>query len=677
MPSSRVALLLAALYWCLALTFAFAVGERWRYDDGLRLSAWRNATWSGTPAYETLDAELSNDLIGETPFPLWPVFSIEWTGDLAIDAAGDYAFALNSDDGSTLELDGSMLVDNGGEHRAQRTMGTRRLEPGLHPIRVRYFQNAGRSTLSVLWSRDGGPFHPVPAAQLVPEPMSYTAYRLRPLRAPAVTGLALAGTFGVFLGVWPWLRRLSMTGPGTACGRVFAALERPRTAMLAIAVLGVVVRVAMLESTPAVLWPDSHVFYVTAQNILDGQWASHDPYRTLVYPWMLAAFFLVGESSLVGTLVIAAQMAMGVATALLFYTAARRVTTPLVAAAAGLLFMLHATELYYEAAVLTETLFTFTLAVAVWLAVRTIEAAAWPRAAALGLAAAVLVLVRPVAQWYVLVPLAVCLLARAPLPRRLVAVAALLVCYAAPLVWWMGVNQREYGFFGIALGRGMGLYTRVFEIDRLEPPSPSAQPELRDLWSFAQLERWSPNRVRDELNYVRGFSAASADDALYRFSIETLRANLPSFAAGTVRQWLLQLAEPNTGLRSCPSGFGRYLCSGRTDEESLPPFPNLPVAPSVMRSAIVAYVEDWQVPMKPVTALAFVGAVAIALASPGAAALLMAGTVAYLTLVPSITLAPQDRFRLPVDPLLFVFAFAGLAVVTAWAVRLADRVRGD
>ncbi|MFN7978474.1 MAG: PA14 domain-containing protein [Vicinamibacterales bacterium] len=677
MPSSRLARLLAALYWCAALTFAFAVGEQWRYEDGLRLSAWRNPTWSGPPAYVDLDTTLSNDLIGRNPFPLWPAFSIEWAGDLAVDVAGDYTFALNSDDGSTLEVDGAMVVDNGGEHRARRVTGGLRLERGLHPIRVRYFQAGGRSTLSVLWSKDGGPFQPMPATQLVPEPMSCTTYQLRPWRAPLVTAVALLCTFGVFLGVWPWLRRLAALDAASTLGRALVTLESPRAAMLLIAGVGVAVRLAMIESTPAVLWPDSHVFYVTAQEILRGHWASHDPYRTLVYPWILAAAFAGGESPLVGTLVIAAQMAMGVASALLFYTAARRAVTPLMALAAGLLAVVHATQLYYEAAVLTEALFTFTLAITVWLAVRTIEAPAWPRAAALGLATAVLVLVRPVAQWYVLVPIAVCLLARAPLARRMMAVAALVACYAAPVVWWMGVNQREYGFFGIALGRGMGLYTRVFDIDRLEPPPTSSEPELRELFGFARLEAWSPNRVRDELNYVRRFTAASADDAMFRFSMETLRAHLPSFAIGTVRQWLQQLAEPYSGVRSCPSGFGRYLCSGRTDEESLRPFPNEPTAPSLLRAITVRYVEDWQPPMKPVVMLAFVGVVAVGLAAPWGASLLLAGTVAYLTLVPAITLAPQDRFRLPVDPLIFAFAFAGLAALTAWTSGLADRVRGD
>lgn len=39
MPAHRVSRCVAAVYWTLAVRLAFAIGERWRYDDGLRLAA--------------------------------------------------------------------------------------------------------------------------------------------------------------------------------------------------------------------------------------------------------------------------------------------------------------------------------------------------------------------------------------------------------------------------------------------------------------------------------------------------------------------------------------------------------------------------------------------------------------------------------------------------------------
>lgn len=675
MPSARTPRLLAAAYWALAVVLAFSIGDRWRYDDGLRLSAWRNASWSGPPAYEDLDTRLSNDLIGAVPFTLWPEFSIEWTGFLAIDAPGDYTFALDSDDGSTLAVDGTMVVDNGGVHRAHRVEGVRHLEAGLHAIAVRYFQAGERSRLLVQWAEPGKAFHPLPPSQLLPDAMSYTEYRLRALRPVAATLLALAASFGLYLGAWPLLRRLAASDAGAALDRLLEALERPRVALPVIGVVGLTARAAMLASTPGVLWPDSQVFYVTAREILGGHWASHDAYRTLVYPWLLALFAAVSPTPAAGMLFLAMQMLMGLGAALLFYDAVRRVVGPLPAVAAGVLFVVHATELFYEASVLTESTFTLALAITVWLTVRAVNAMSWRVAVVLGLSTALVVLVRPVAQWYVLVPLSACLLARVPARGRALAAAVLLACYAVPLVWWMSVNQREYGFFGVALGRGMGLYGRVFDLDRLEPPDPSAQPELRHLWAFARSQQWSPNRVRDELNFERRYSGAEADDAMYRFAMETVRREPWRFAAGTMRQWVQQLAEPNSGLRSCPSGTGRFLCSGRSDGESLPLFPAEPATRSRLRAAVVRYIEEWQVPMAPVVALGVVGLLAVELLQPEA--LILAISIAYITLVPALSQVPQDRFRLPADPMIFAFAAAGVAALAARATGLAARLRGE
>lgn len=676
MSVSRVASLLAAIFWAGAFCLAFTVGERWRYDDGLRLTAFRNTTWDGPPAIEDLDVHLSNERLGSAPFPGWPVFSIEWQGYLAIDRPGSYTFALSSDDGSRLEIDGAVVVDNGGIHREARATGTVPLDRGLHPVRARYFQAGGRSSLNVLWSDDGVAFRPLPPSQLVPDAMSYTEYRLRPWRSVAATVAALASCLGLFLGLWPRLRRLAAGRFGALVGRAAAACERPGPAIALILAVGGVARVIVFVASPAVLWPDSFVFYMTARQVLDGLWASHDPYRTLIYPWFLAAFLRWQQTPAIGHAIVAAQQAMGLAAAVVVYAIGRRVFTPLMALAAALVLCVHSTALFYEVSVLTETLFLLVFAATVWLTVRTLEDVTWRRAAALGLTAAALVLVRPVALWYVVAPVTALLIAPAPAGRRVAAAAALLVCYALPMLWWMGVNQREYGFFGVALGRGMGLYTRVFDIDQRVPPQPSAQPELRDLWAFGEAQRWSANRVRDELNYVRHHSSATADDALFAFAVETIKAGPGSYALGTVRQWVLQLVEPSVGARSCPSPYGRYLCSGRSDGDAFGAFPGAPLAPSRLRPAVVAYVTGWPVPMKPVVLLAGLGGLWAWRRRRGPPALVLAMSIAYLTFVPALSLPPQDRFRLPADGLLFLFAMAGLVAVSTTAMTLVERWRG-
>ena len=181
--------------------------------------------------------------------------------------------------------------------------------------------------------------------------------------------------------------------------------------------------------------------------------------------------------------------------------------------------------------------------------------------------------------------------------------------------------------------------------------------------------------MRDELNFGRRNSGARADDAMYRFALETVQAHPVAFAAATVRQWARQLAAPNAGVRSCPSGVGRYLCSGRAEGESLPGFPNAPAGRSPVRQAVVGFVEEWQVPMAPLVVMAVFGACTFELLQPGY--WLLALTIAYLTLVPAISQVPQDRFRLPADPFIFVLAGLGAVRLSTFATRLVDRVRGD
>lgn len=65
------------------------------------------------------------------------------TGYLEVPADGIYTFALLSDDGSTLILDGELLGDNDGAHSPAEIIVQKALKAGLHPIEVRYFDCNG------------------------------------------------------------------------------------------------------------------------------------------------------------------------------------------------------------------------------------------------------------------------------------------------------------------------------------------------------------------------------------------------------------------------------------------------------------------------------------------------------------------------------------------------------
>ncbi len=67
-------------------------------------------------------------------------FAIDYTGNFWIARLGKYNFALNSDDGSKLYIDGTLIIDNDGVHPPTSRKGSVKLKVGVHRIRVSYFQ---------------------------------------------------------------------------------------------------------------------------------------------------------------------------------------------------------------------------------------------------------------------------------------------------------------------------------------------------------------------------------------------------------------------------------------------------------------------------------------------------------------------------------------------------------
>jgi hypothetical protein len=75
----------------------------------------------------------------------WHPFSISFASDslgtLIVPSSGTYTFQLNSDDGSYLFIDGSLVVNNGGNHFPQVMNGSAFLTPGMHPFEVQFQEN--------------------------------------------------------------------------------------------------------------------------------------------------------------------------------------------------------------------------------------------------------------------------------------------------------------------------------------------------------------------------------------------------------------------------------------------------------------------------------------------------------------------------------------------------------
>jgi hypothetical protein len=67
-------------------------------------------------------------------------FAIDYTGKFWVEKPGKYLWALLSDDGSKLYIDGRTIIDNDGVHGPKGIAGKARLKRGEHSIRVSYFQ---------------------------------------------------------------------------------------------------------------------------------------------------------------------------------------------------------------------------------------------------------------------------------------------------------------------------------------------------------------------------------------------------------------------------------------------------------------------------------------------------------------------------------------------------------
>jgi len=98
-------------------------------------------------------------------------YGLLFTGYLEIPATGIYTFTTNSDDGSKLWVDGTLVVDNDGMHAPRTLEGRVALAPGKHAITIAFSQGGGGQALSVAFGALHQPLQPLPPAALFHAPV--------------------------------------------------------------------------------------------------------------------------------------------------------------------------------------------------------------------------------------------------------------------------------------------------------------------------------------------------------------------------------------------------------------------------------------------------------------------------------------------------------------------------
>jgi hypothetical protein len=102
---------------------------------------WTNAEFSGKVNNFTLTPRTQEDY-----------FNFKFEGYLYINTGGAYQFRTISDDGSRVELDSVVVVNNDGVHESKTVTGPlQTLTSGPKRITVRYFEYAASQTLTVKW----------------------------------------------------------------------------------------------------------------------------------------------------------------------------------------------------------------------------------------------------------------------------------------------------------------------------------------------------------------------------------------------------------------------------------------------------------------------------------------------------------------------------------------------
>ncbi len=170
-PRVRFACLLAFVSFVTVLPIAHHAASATRQTgSGLRGKYYRNLTWSGKPVDERVDRTIDFDW--SQTMPLQPPFSVEWSGQLIVEQAGNYTFTMSVDDGALLEIDGQPVLDLLHGPILSKRDSAVTLMAGWHAVRIRYFNELFGGSIHLWWRAAGRLQAIVPEEALSPDVMN-------------------------------------------------------------------------------------------------------------------------------------------------------------------------------------------------------------------------------------------------------------------------------------------------------------------------------------------------------------------------------------------------------------------------------------------------------------------------------------------------------------------------
>jgi undecaprenyl-diphosphatase len=144
---------------------------------GLQGRYYANESWDGPPALTTVDPVISlkKQIMSERTGNFDRSSAI-WEGYIFAPKSSTYRFSVNSDDGSWVYLDGTLLIDNGGIHPAKQADKEISLSRGTHSLRIKYFDAGGEGNIDFQWMEIRTPkilMFLLPRLYLYPKPVSF------------------------------------------------------------------------------------------------------------------------------------------------------------------------------------------------------------------------------------------------------------------------------------------------------------------------------------------------------------------------------------------------------------------------------------------------------------------------------------------------------------------------
>ncbi|NOG55791.1 MAG: hypothetical protein HND57_15935 [Planctomycetes bacterium] len=133
-----------------------ALVDAQQLTPGLLCSVYKG-DWNSLPNFESLEPveQATTPIITLPPGPAIEYEARRFEGFIHVEADDVYQFALNSDDGSRLIIDGRIVVNNDGLHGPAVKYDVIGLAAGWHEVAVEFFNKGGGAVLSLHMGRVG------------------------------------------------------------------------------------------------------------------------------------------------------------------------------------------------------------------------------------------------------------------------------------------------------------------------------------------------------------------------------------------------------------------------------------------------------------------------------------------------------------------------------------------